>query len=71
MKCIKHIETGEIKRVSEENALYQTGTGKWSYTPKLEWKKVRDTKNKKEKLIEALEEPSVEAPRPKKKAKKS
>ena len=46
MKCIKNNETGEIKRVSEENAVHQVSSGKWSFAPKQEWKKIRDLKEK-------------------------
>jgi signal recognition particle subunit SEC65 len=37
MKCIKNQKTGEIKRVTNEDA-YQMETRGWSYIPKSEWK---------------------------------
>lgn len=40
MKCIKSI-TGEIKRVSNDQASRLVSTGSYSYCPKAEWKLVR------------------------------
>ena len=68
MKCIKSNETGEIKRVSEDSAVYQVGSGKWSFAPKQEWKKLRAPVKAAAPVIEAEE--SVAPPRPKKPAKK-
>lgn len=56
-KCLKNIETGEIKRLSENNRKEQSSiinmvnSGSWIYIPKSEWKKTRPEpkKNKNEK----------------------
>jgi hypothetical protein len=44
MKCVQNKKTGEIKRVSDEQASFMTNSG-WHYTSKSKWKrKVRDVK---------------------------
>lgn len=40
MKCIKHIKTGEIRRVKDEVA-HDLGKKGWVYIPKSEWKAAR------------------------------
>ena len=43
MKCVKHIETGKIMRVSDKIANKHVYLGGWIFIPKQEWKdKVRD-----------------------------
>ena len=42
MKCVKHIETGKIMRVSDKIANKHVYLGGWKFIPKQEWKdKVR------------------------------
>jgi len=38
MKCIKNILTGEVKRVTNENAQKQVSNGLCVYIQKIEWK---------------------------------
>ena len=42
MKCIRNMETGEIKRVTDEHAISKVATGKFSYCPKADWKYQKD-----------------------------
>ena len=41
MKCVKNIESAEIRRVSEQIAENLVNTSKWKYIPKSEWKPTR------------------------------
>ena len=41
MKCIKNLETSEIKRVSEYTAHFNVDGGDWIYIPKSEWKSLK------------------------------
>jgi hypothetical protein len=41
MKCIKNLESGEIRRVENKEAFNRVGFG-WTFVPRSEWKeKVR------------------------------
>ena len=62
MKCIqsikttKHVEVGEIKRVSDKEADSEVKGGYWKYIPKNEWKlATRKTKTVNEKVEESKE----------------
>jgi hypothetical protein len=62
MKCIqsikatKHVEVGEIKRVSDKEADSEVKGGYWKYIPKNEWKlTTRKTKTVNEKVEESKE----------------
>lgn len=39
MKCIKHKETGEIRRETDKNADSAIKTNRWEFCAKSEWKK--------------------------------
>ena len=41
MKCVKNLNTDEIKRVTEDRASSMVNLGTWKYVPKSEWKAVR------------------------------
>jgi hypothetical protein len=41
MKCVKLIHTGEVKRVSDEQAVRCVNTGTHAFCPKSEWKALR------------------------------
>lgn len=41
MKCIKNLETSEIKRVDDVIAYSRVGSGDYSYVPKSEWKTIK------------------------------
>ena len=44
MKCVKNLNTNEVKRVSDKSAEYITsrqGTPVWKFCPKSEWKALR------------------------------
>lgn len=41
MKCVKNVETGEVKRLSEEMATFRVNSGLWKFCPKKEWKETR------------------------------
>jgi hypothetical protein len=43
MKCVKLIHTGEVKRVSNEQADRCVKTGTHTFCPKSEWKALRVT----------------------------
>jgi hypothetical protein len=44
MKCVK--KDGEVRRVSEEQAVRMVTTQGWAFAPKSEWKLVRPTAKK-------------------------
>lgn len=43
MKTLKHVQTGEIRRIDDKKAeILTTGNNpKWVFTPKSEWKEYR------------------------------
>ena len=41
MKCIKNVETNEIKRIDDVVAQTRVVSGEWIYIPKSEWKLIR------------------------------
>jgi hypothetical protein len=41
MKCIRNINTKEVRRVSNEQAERQVSTNNWMFCPKSDWKALR------------------------------
>ena len=56
MKCLKNLKTGEIIRVSDQEA-YQKPISAWQFVPKSEWKKLRPTISVKQ--VEEVEKKEV------------
>ncbi len=45
MKCVKILKTGEVVRVTDENAAKLVKDGKCVYCPKHEWKTQKNNSN--------------------------
>lgn len=65
MKCVK--KDGEVRRVSEEQAVRMVETQGWAFVPKSEWKLVRPTAKKAQAEPVAEEAPKAEPKKDKKK----
>lgn len=69
MKTLKHVQTGQIRRVENKQADVLTGGQSpiWGFAPKSEWKEYRKTNTV---VVETSEEPQTTTKAGKKKANK-